>query len=183
MPATTRRRDAERAWIIERGKLQRQLESERAGGSKAKRELEMVKKLREAEREELRVTRAALMDLNRDAKHEEMNRVKELSRYESAIRSASARKEELESERDELTALLQLARAKLEEANTKLHGIDRVTTKRLTRMLDELSQERFVHVERTLSSVGATQILLERAAEIHEEKFAKSRQALREIGK
>ncbi len=142
----------------------------------------MVKKLREAEREELRVTRAALMDLNRDAKHEEMNRVKELSRYESAIRSASARKEELESERDELTAL-QLARAKLEEANTKLHGIDRVTTKRLTRMLDELSQERFVHVERTLSSVGATQILLERAAEIHEEKFAKSHQALREIGK
>ena len=57
-------------------------------------------------------TRAALMDLNRDAKHEEMNRVKELSRYESTIRSASARKEELESERDELTALLQLAPGK-----------------------------------------------------------------------
>ncbi len=122
------------------------------------------------------------MDLNRDAKHEEINRVKEMSRYESTIRSASARKEELESERDELTAL-QLARAKLEEANTKLHGIDRVTSKRLTRMLDELSQERLFHVERTLSSVGATQILLERAAEIHEEKFAKSHQALREIGK
>jgi hypothetical protein len=46
-----------------------------------------------------------------------------------------------------------------------------------------MSQERFVHVARTVSSVGATQILLERATVIHEEKFAKSHQALREIGK
>jgi chromosome segregation ATPase len=183
MPATTRRRDAERAWIIERGKLQRQLESERAGGCKAKRELEMVKKLREAEREELRATRAALMELNRDAKHEEINRVQQLSRYENAIRSTRVRKEELESERDELMTLLQLARAKLEEANTTLHGIDRAMTKKLTRVLDAMSQERFVHVARTVSSVGATQILLERATVIHEEKFAKSHQALREIGK
>ena len=62
MPATTRRRDAERAWIIERGKLQRQLESERAGGCKAKRELEMVKKVERGGARRIAVARESRPD-------------------------------------------------------------------------------------------------------------------------
>ena len=51
------RREAERQWNAERGKLRKEMERHRASALKAKRELDMVKRLRDAERDELRATR------------------------------------------------------------------------------------------------------------------------------
>jgi len=119
------RREAERQWNAERGKLRKEMECHRASALKAKRELDMVKRLRDAERDELRATRAALMEMNRDAKGDEVNRVKEMTGFENTIRHERARREAAESERDELMDLLQIGARRRKDSQCRSHDCER----------------------------------------------------------
>jgi uncharacterized protein involved in exopolysaccharide biosynthesis len=175
------RREAERQWTAERGKLRKEMECHRASALKAKRELDMVKRLRDAERDELRATRAALMEMNRDAKGDEVNRVKEMTGFENTIRHERARREAAESERDELMDLLHMAHAKLEHADAKIRSVDRMIANDVRRVCDAINDERMRSIDCTVSNVGTTQTLLDRLSELYESRFAKSREALREI--
>ena len=157
------------------------MECHRTTAVKAKRELEMVKRLRDAEREELRATRAALMEMNRDAKEGEVNRVKEMTKFENMIRDERSRREAAELDRDELMDLLRMANTKLERADAKIRGIDRMIAHDVRRVCDTVSDKCVRSINCTVSNVGTTQKLLDRLSEMYETRFVKSREALREI--
>jgi len=175
---TSAHRENERARAKECAKVHREMERYRASAAKAERELVMVKRLREVERGEARATRAALMESNRDAKMVEAERMREIEKYESAWRRERALREAAERGRDELTEMLREACAKLDEADANFHKINRKIEDDMQKTVDEMEASRVNDLERIVSSVGATQVLLNRLSHIYEGQCARSREAL-----
>lgn len=175
-------REAERAWTLERAKLQREIERGRANERRARAELETVKSLRRAEREETRATRVALMEMNRDAKGEEVSRVRESLKYESALRIERAQREAVEAERDELVELLGFTRRKLAEAEVKMCDLAKIESD-IKCIVDAIAGERERSNDRISRAMGVANGLLDRVSEIYDERRERTCEALDKVSR
>ena len=77
--------------------------------------------------------------------------------------------------------LLRMAHAKLERADAKIRGVDRMIANDVRQVWDAINDERMRSIDCTVSNVGTTQTLLDRLSGMYESRFIKSREALREI--
>ena len=168
------RRETERAWIAERAKLCRDVERYRTSALKMARELERVKHLRETERDEARATRAALMESNRDAKSIEAEWMREMAKYENMARHERARREAAEAEKDELAEVLRVACETLDRADGDMRDMHRKIQDDMRTTVDLMDASRVSDLERTVSSVGATQTLLNRLSQIYDDAHART---------
>lgn len=166
--------------MLERAKLKREIERTRASECRARAELETVTKLRRVEREETRAMRAALMEMNRDSKGEEVSRVRDSLRYESVLRIERAKREAVEAKRDELVELLQFALKKLTEAEVKMLDVSKIESD-IKRTVDAIADERERSNDRTSRAMSAANGLLNRISEIYEERCARTREALERV--
>ncbi len=178
---TTMDRETERAWIAERAKLRREIERYRTSALKTARELERVKHLREAERDEARATRAALMESNRDAKAIDAERMRELGKYESMARRERERRKTVEAEKNELVEALRVACETLDWADVGMRGVHEKIQDDMQTTIDHMDESRVRDLERTISSVGATQTLLNRLSQMYDDTRARTRDALVEL--
>ena len=147
-------RETERAWIAERAKLRREIERYRTSALKTARELERVRHLREAERDEARATRAALMELNRNAKAIDAERMREA---------------------------LRVACETLDWADVGMRGVHEKIQDNMQTTINHMDESRVRDLERTISSVGATQTLLNRLSQMYDDTRARTRDALVEL--
>jgi hypothetical protein len=175
------RREAEREWTAERARMRREIELGRASARKALVELETVKRLRRAEREETRATRAALMEINRDAKGEEVNRVRELVRYENALRDERARREAAEAERNELMEFLRAVRGKLVEADATVRGVGKLLANDVGQAVEAIVEDRERSTERATFAIDAAHGLIDRVSQVFEEGCSRRREVLFEL--
>jgi len=174
-------RETERAWIAERAKLCREIERYRTSALKTARELERVKHLREAERNEARATRVALLESNRDAKAIDAERTRELGKYESMARRERERRETVEAEKNELVEALRVACETLDWADVGMRSVHEKIQDNMQTTLDRMDESRVRDLERTISSVGATQTLLNRLSQMYDDTRARTRDALVEF--
>ena len=141
----------------------------------------MLRQARDVERDELRAMRAALLDINRGAKEDEAERLREKMRMEQELRIERHRTAEVVKERNELLALLQIACEKLKKADVKIEAIGSTIVQELTQTVDKMSRDHAQTLECTMKNAAVTHKLLDKMKEIVDKRIMYSGEMLREI--